>query len=314
MRFNIFQRMGNFHQLMINQSDEEFEKILANPILDIAARFWDEERYNAFKICYRSMRQIDDLVDHRKAEKNELSSDEISHYTDQVRNWSRSVTEGQHSPELKETIEVFKIPHWPWERLAKAMEYDLRHNGFSTFDVFLRYCEGAAIAPASVFMHLCGVKKPKEGYVPATFDIHSAAKGLAVFSYLVHILRDFQKDQLRNLNYFADDVLRDCELDARQLREIVGRGEMDWRIIHLFAEYKSIASRFQQEAQQTLARILPRMGGQYQLSLQIIYGLYSHLYEKIDPKNRAFSETDVNLSPEEVKGRIALTIKTFKPL
>ncbi len=303
---------SDFQHLML--VDSEFEKILTNPILDIAARFWDAERYEAFKICYRSMREIDDLVDHRKAQKGELTLEEIRIYSSQIKNWVSTVIDGSHSPELKATINTFRIPVWPWERLAKAMEYDLRHNGFSTFDVFLRYCEGAAIAPASVFMHLSGLKKPADSYVPATFDIHNAARGLAVFSYLVHILRDFQKDQLRNLNYFADDILRDCELDARQLREIVGHGEMDWRIIHLFAEYKSLAADFQKEARETLERILPRMGCQYQLSLQIIYGLYSHLFEKIDAKNRTFSETDLNLSPDEVKSKIELTVKTFKPL
>ena len=44
----------------------DFSEILTNPILDIAARFWDDDRYAAFKICYRSMRLIDDLVDERK--------------------------------------------------------------------------------------------------------------------------------------------------------------------------------------------------------------------------------------------------------
>lgn len=44
----------------------DFQQILTNPILDIAARFWEDERYEAFKICYRSMRFIDDMVDDRK--------------------------------------------------------------------------------------------------------------------------------------------------------------------------------------------------------------------------------------------------------
>ena len=43
-----------------------FDEILTNPILDIAARVWEQDRYDAFKICYRSMRRLDDLVDHRK--------------------------------------------------------------------------------------------------------------------------------------------------------------------------------------------------------------------------------------------------------
>ena len=44
-----------------------YKDLLTNPILDIAASFWDDERYNASKIVYRSFRIIDDLVDNQKS-------------------------------------------------------------------------------------------------------------------------------------------------------------------------------------------------------------------------------------------------------
>jgi len=46
--------------------DIDFQKILTNPILDIAAHFWEDERYDAFKTCYKSMRILDDLVDNNR--------------------------------------------------------------------------------------------------------------------------------------------------------------------------------------------------------------------------------------------------------
>ena len=45
---------------VINNVD--FQQILKNPILDIAAHFWEDERYDAFKICYKSMRVVDILL------------------------------------------------------------------------------------------------------------------------------------------------------------------------------------------------------------------------------------------------------------
>ena len=42
------------------------QQILDNSTLDIAARFWESERYEAAKTCYRTMRIIDDLIDNRK--------------------------------------------------------------------------------------------------------------------------------------------------------------------------------------------------------------------------------------------------------
>ena len=50
-----------------------YKDLLTNPILDIAARFWDDERYNASKIVYRSFRIIDDLVDNQKSADYKIS-------------------------------------------------------------------------------------------------------------------------------------------------------------------------------------------------------------------------------------------------
>ena len=46
----------------------DFEKIIDHPNILIAANFWDEERYQAARICYRFMRTLDDLIDNHKAE------------------------------------------------------------------------------------------------------------------------------------------------------------------------------------------------------------------------------------------------------
>ncbi len=299
---------------MINNQDEDFEKILTNPILDIAARFWEEQRYQTFKICYKSMREIDDLVDHRKTEGIALTKEEIEEYSCRIRNWSERISNGVCSPELSQTIRQFQIPVWPWQKLGKAMVYDLDHNGFSSLSVFLRYCEGAAIAPASIFMHLCGVKEVNGNHEPPEFDIRQAARPLALFSYLVHIMRDFEKDQRRNLNYFADDILLNCGLNKDELNTLVLKHSSDDRIGVLFSEYKRIVGYYQKLALQTFEKLLPQLAPKYQLSLHIIYALYSHLYEKIDSHNQAYSETDLNLSPVEVQQRINLTVSNFRPV
>ncbi|MGH8015068.1 MAG: squalene/phytoene synthase family protein [Candidatus Zixiibacteriota bacterium] len=299
---------------MINTSDEEFEKILTNPILDIAARFWDEERYRAFQDCYRSMREIDDLVDHRKATGATITLNEQLEFGTKIQRFSADLTKGRVANDLSETIAKFKIPVWPWERLSKSMIYDLSHNGFSSFLTFLRYCEGAAIAPASVFVYLCGVRKADIRLERPDFDVRQGARALALFSYLVHIMRDLEKDQLRNLNYFSDDILQKCGLDKFELNELVRKKVLDERVAKLFSEYKKIAGYYQAKARETFKCLLPKLEPKYQLSLQIIYALYSLLFEKIDPYNQSFSETDLNLSPSEVQKRIKLTVAAFRPI
>ena len=137
----------------------DFKQILKNPILDIAARFWDKERYEAFKVCYKSMRMIDDLVDNSKI-RSVISEDEKDKIMDMIDNWKGSVTDKGISVQnqVTEIISKFNIPKWPWKKLSESMIYDVKHSGFQTFQSFLEYTEGAAIAPASIFMHLCGIR------------------------------------------------------------------------------------------------------------------------------------------------------------
>ena len=45
----------------------DFNAIKDHPNILIAAGFWEEERFDAAKICYKFMRKIDDLIDDRKA-------------------------------------------------------------------------------------------------------------------------------------------------------------------------------------------------------------------------------------------------------
>jgi len=39
------------------------------------------------------------------------------------------------------------------------MVYDIYNDGFPTLQAFLDYAAGASVAPASIFVHLCGLTK-----------------------------------------------------------------------------------------------------------------------------------------------------------
>ena len=294
-----------------------FAEILTNPFLDIAARFWASERYQAFRVCYRSMRRIDDLVDDRKASGAPISPDEISRYRLTLQNWLESVqersTDDEYQKEFVATVDRFAIPLWPWERLCEAMAYDLEHSGFKSLTDFLRYTEGAAIAPASVFMHLCGVNKEGERYLAPGFDIRKAARPLAIYSYLVHIIRDFQKDQLRGLDYFADNLLAEYGLSGNDLRQIARGAPIPASFRELIARYVRFAEHYRDMARHTIDRVKPQMESRYQLSLEIIYGLYSLVFERIDPSRGTFTEKELNPPPEEVQARLEQVVAEFRP-
>jgi phytoene/squalene synthetase len=294
----------------------DYSQILSNPILDIAARFWDRERYEAFKICYRSMRFIDDLVDNRKATGVTISAHEYKDYTKIFSDWLESIKHrlprDTFQQELVATIEKFRIPLWPWEKLVSAMIYDLSHEGFPTFRDFLRYCEGAAVAPASVFMHLCGVNKKNGVYFPPDFDSRNTARPLALFSYLVHILRDFQQDQKNHLNYIADDICRRYGLTAERLREIAEKGEISQSFRDMIAQYLRFAEYYRGKARRKINLVLVNLKSRYQLSLEIIYNLYHQIFERIDPKTGRFTSGELNPTTKEIQQRIARIVASFQ--
>jgi phytoene synthase len=296
----------------------DFQKILTNPILDIAARFWEDNRYAAFRTCYRSMRIIDDLVDDRKERGCDIPDDEKAELTEAINHWlTRFENQDTSEPFLSELISTandFRIPIWPWKRLAKAMIYDLNHNGFRNFATFLRYAEGAAIAPASIFMHLCGVRSTDGNYRPPDYDIRMSARSLAVFSYLVHIMRDFQKDQLAGLNYFADTLLAKHYLDSEQLKKVAGGGDIPAEFRKLMRRYVSFTAYYQARAKRVIAKIKPSLMPQYQLSLEMIYQLYSQIFERIDWREGDFSAGELNPTPQEIQDRIYQTVTTFVPV
>ena len=296
----------------------DFSGVLTNPILDIAARVWEPSRYEAFQVCYRSMRRIDDLVDDLKAEYGAVPSELAVHAEREIALWLGKLQAGSLDDDYGRlflaTIQSFAIPLWPWERLGQAMVFDLQHEGFANFHVFLRYCEGAAISPAAVFMQLCGVRQAGEKCDPPKYDIRKAARELAIFSYLTHIMRDYEKDQKAGLNYFADSILRHAGITAREVRELAESEKVDGRLREVFRIYHATAKRYQQKARAVVDSTLVKLEPRYQLSLELIFALYSQIFERINPATGGFGKDELNPSPAEVAGAVQRTIERFRPV
>jgi phytoene synthase len=299
-------------QISKNIPMPDFQQILTNPILDIAARFWDDERYNAFKICYRSMRAVDDLVDNRRMMGGRISDEEKEQISSKIREWVNNGSKLiQIGKQLDETRQRFQIPIWPWQRISESMIYDVYHNGFKTFQAFLEYAEGAAAAPASIFMHLCGTKKKDGEYREPEFDIMEMARPIARFCYLVHIIRDFQKDQLNNLNYFADDLLAENGLTTSMLKEMAKGGKITPEFRNMIKKYREFAQEYKIESRAAIDKVSKYLEPRYLLSLEIIYSLYSQIFERIDASNGFFTAEELNPEPDEIKKRIDLTVASF---
>ena len=309
---------------MISHKDEflevfnsiDFNKIKDHPNILVAANFWDEDRFCAAKICYKLMRAIDDLIDNHKAKNKLIAPGERIQFIANVEDWLKVIIVSEECDpfhgELKQTIEKFRIPLWPMEVFAKSMIFDINNDGFPTLDSFLEYAGGASVAPASIFVHLNSLQNIHGLYEPPQFDVKWAATPCAIFSYAVHIIRDFQKDQLNNLSYFADDLIIKNGLSRKMLREFAEGKPVDDNFRNLMHHYYLLADEYRLKTYDIIKEIRPLLEPRYQLSLEIIFDLYMMVFERIDLKNGKFTAEELNPTPEQTGERVYKQIMKFK--
>jgi phytoene/squalene synthetase len=296
----------------------DFEKIVDHPNILIAANFWDAERYQAARNCYKFMRAIDDLIDNYKTEHVTISSENQAQFEVHVSNWINTVIETKRDipshRELIETVQRFCIPFWPLEAFAKSMIYDIYHDGFPTLQGFIDYAGGASVAPASIFVHLAGLTKSDGKYVAPKFDVKDVATPCAIFSYLVHIIRDFQKDHLNNLNYFPDDLVEKYGMNRAKLLEMAKGGKISGGFRKMIRELYEVADFYRERTLDMIKSIKPLVEPRSQLSLEIIFDLYLMVFERIDIENGAFTSEELNPTWQEIKERVGQVIERFEEI
>ncbi len=297
--------LETFHQI-------DFNEIQKHPNILIAARFWGDERYGAARTCYKFMRAIDDFIDGQKSIFINIPVAKRAYFARQVKKWLVSVRSGVKADpdraELLLCMEQYGIPYSFMEDFAEAMLYDIGHDGFRDFESFARYSMGASVAPSSIFVHLCGLQRGEHGWLPPLFDVREAALPCAMFSYLVHIIRDFQKDQIENLSYFADDRILAHGLTRCLLRAIAGGAPVPQGFRSLIREYLDHAEGYRIKTLETIERISPLVDPGARLSLKIIYDLYLMVYERIDPEGGSFTTQELNPTHDEIRNRVLRTI------
>jgi phytoene synthase len=293
----------------------DFKRIIDHPNILIAAAFWENERYVAARTCYKYMRAIDDLIDCHKSAHKLIAENEKKQFIESVDEWIALAREannnGSRRHDLLDTIRSFHIPLWPLEAFAKSMIYDINQDGFQTLEDFVRYSQGASVAPASIFVHLSGLRKNKGSFLEPAFDIKDAATPCAMFSYLVHIIRDFQKDQLGNLNYFAVDLMAKYGLTRGDLNNMANGGHIREGFRQMIREYLLIADKYRQSTYKVIQDIWPLLEPRYRLSLLIIFNLYLMVFDRIDPVKGNFTSAELNPTPGEIRSRVYETISGF---
>jgi phytoene/squalene synthetase len=300
---------------MVPMSEEiEFTHNLARkgtPNLYLAARFLKpDDKFRAFLVTYAAMRLIDDIVDDRRAA-GDLTDSAKLNIISHLDSFSKMIRAGRiddslpYAQELRVAMGRFRIPEWPFTMLVEAMKFDLHHDRFDTMDQFLEYSEGAAVAPGSIFMHLAGCSFIDQGQVILPeFNIRDAARPLAIFSYLVHIIRDFKKDFLsgsRPLIYLNTETLETFHLAKNDLAQIAETGRQSLKFTKMVKWYYHRITDYQQQSRNMLddlEQLLPKDG---LFALNFIYELYSMIAAKISDHDYIIVRSDLNLTTPETE-------------
>jgi phytoene synthase len=294
----------------------QFETLKKHPNILIAAAFWDKDRFEAARVCYRFMRKIDDMIDDRKAELVSLADCEKSLFTNKVYDWIECLQgKSVSDPIVAEVVDViakYNIPLSLFNNFARSMVYDIHNDGFPDFQSFLDYAEGASVAPASVFLHLCCLNEGNNDYVKPSMDLLDLARPCAIFSYLVHIIRDFEIDQQNNLNYFAHDLLKANDLSSQDLKKMANGTPISASFKNLIKTYCLYAEKYMHMTEKAIKNLQPFLPYQYLLSLQIIYRLYLEVFNRIENNNGTFRTDELTPTLEETKRIVEKLINESK--
>ncbi|MCP3957324.1 MAG: squalene/phytoene synthase family protein [bacterium] len=211
--------------------------------------FADPERYRAFCALYAVMRVVDDRIDDIPS-RQELGAADREREHSIVRAWHEALEHARNAsrptaeeivrcanPEASELIHAvtrsmqhFPVPFRLWANFFAAMHQDLNSARFATYEDFLRYAEGASVAPTTIYLYLIVAdrKTPADPYhVPPGFDLIACGRQLGIFAYLGHILRDLTQDLAtgtEGLVYLAEAEMAAHGISEETLRIDMERG------------------------------------------------------------------------------------------
>lgn len=290
----------------------DIDQISKHPNILIAASLWDKERFDAAMVCYKFMRRIDDLIDNHKASNISIAACEKEAFTNEVKKWLECLNyKTKQDPiieEVVETIEKFNIPLYLFHNFAQSMIYDIHNDGFPTYHSFIEYAEGASVSPASVFVHLCCLNKDYSGYVLPGMNLRDISRPCALFSYIIHIIRDFEKDYKENLVYFGRDLLRKYDLNDKDLFNVANGHSVNDGFRDMIGEYCTYAEYHKRMTIKEIEKLSPFLEPNYLLSLKMIYQLYLFVFARIDIVHGSFSSQELNPTNDELKNQIRLII------
>jgi len=295
-------------------------------------------KHRLFTAAYASMRVIDDVVDEgylglaegeRAGRRGEIEST-VDRWVEQA----QRAAAGQFHAEacsyepaifraLDATLGRSGLGAGPWEALGRAMKDDLDERRLATWDDFLRYCEGATVAPSQIFLYVLacetrGIEGEGKGglcrYVhDESLPLAEAAYQMGVFCYLVHIGRDLKKDALaggEQLVTLPGELLGAHGLGGGGVREAFLAGDLA-SLVPLLGEVAGWAEGYRERSEAYLEQLRPALRRRERSILEVLLGFYLTLHDRLrEQPERALRGEELLTMGEKVKllGKVGLGI------
>ena len=252
----------------------------------------DPKRYQAFLSMYAIMRVVDDSVDEVE-DKQRLEPAALADLHHLLNSWMQRIDaayDGQPADDaldraLAWAVHFFPVPKRYWQAFIQAMHTDVDQARFTDFADFLRYAQGATVAPTSLYVYLLCAEVDDDGlYRVRDFDYAQCGHDLGIFAYLAHILRDVREDALvgtRGLVYLSLDDLADQGLRDDDIRQFAVDGQGDARFSELVKMLIARARTYAQKGSAGVASIVPRLAADRAFVLRLIVAYYQALLDKV---------------------------------
>jgi len=262
----------------------------ANANFFYASQILKTPKREFFYATYAAMRIIDDVIDEKFLKLDAKSQNKLkTSFEKKLSRWLQQVlhleiVDGPLSPGiihgLKYTIGRSDLTKSVWRDLAASLAMDINGTDMHSWDDFLNYCKGATIAPASIYIYLLAANHTKEKHFEYQMphELSYYARDLAIYCYIVHIIRDLIKDATASprLITIPNELLFKNGLSRSTLSSSLKN--KDPAIVNLANDLIRIAEPFYRNGHEVLFELNSLLGFSEKAALNKLIGVYDKLY------------------------------------